>query len=200
VSERFGEQIFTRIDPLGGPIAFDAAGVLSWRVCEVVRASPLDGLSMRWAPVAARLRAQQHEGKRDHQQGHDANYPEYVDIGEQRRLLRDRLVDQPDRGARYACGRHALPCRSRLTTQAAVHPVVIFLIGVLDFTRSSETLMSYMITGTDSAGALSLKRDSAAAAIKKAIELMGDGCRDVCITDPNGRVYGYVEFDQLHAV
>ena len=43
--------------------------------------------------------------------------------------------------------------------------------------------MSYIITGTDSAGALSLKRDSAAAAIKKAVELMADGCRDVCITD-----------------
>jgi hypothetical protein len=39
--------------------------------------------------------------------------------------------------------------------------------------------MSYIITGTDSAGALSLKRDSAAAAIKKAIEFMADGCRDV---------------------
>jgi hypothetical protein len=35
--------------------------------------------------------------------------------------------------------------------------------------------MSYIITGTDSAGALPLKRDTAAAAIKKAVELMGDG-------------------------
>jgi hypothetical protein len=59
--------------------------------------------------------------------------------------------------------------------------------------------MSYIITGTDSAGALSLKRDSVAAAIKKAIELLGDGCRDVCITAPDGRIYGYPEFDQLHA-
>jgi hypothetical protein len=47
--------------------------------------------------------------------------------------------------------------------------------------------MSYSITGTDSAGALFLKRDSAAAAIKKAVELMGEGCRDVCIMDPSGR-------------
>jgi hypothetical protein len=59
--------------------------------------------------------------------------------------------------------------------------------------------MSYIITGTDSAGALSLKRDSAAAAIKKAIELMADGCRDVCITDPGGRIYRREEFDQLRA-
>jgi hypothetical protein len=59
--------------------------------------------------------------------------------------------------------------------------------------------MSYIITGADSAGALSLKRDSAAAAIKKAFELMGDGCRDVSITAPDGRIYSHPEFDQLHA-
>ncbi len=58
--------------------------------------------------------------------------------------------------------------------------------------------MSYIITGTDSAGAVSLKRDSAAPAMK-AVELMGDGCRDVCITDPDGRLYSPAEFDQLRA-
>lgn len=57
--------------------------------------------------------------------------------------------------------------------------------------------MSFIITGTDSAGAVSLKRDSAAAAIKKAIELIGDGCRDVCITGPDGRIHA--DFDQLRA-
>ena len=59
--------------------------------------------------------------------------------------------------------------------------------------------MSYIITGTDSAGALSLRRESAAAAIKKALELMGDGCRDVSITDPEGRIYSHPEFDHLRA-
>ena len=59
--------------------------------------------------------------------------------------------------------------------------------------------MSYIITGTDSAGALSLKRDSAAAAIKKAVELMADGCIDVHIADPGGRIYSHAEFDQLRA-
>ena len=59
--------------------------------------------------------------------------------------------------------------------------------------------MAYIITGTDSAGALSLKRDSAAAAIKKAVELMADGCRDVFITDPNGRIHSHAEFDQFNA-
>ena len=42
--------------------------------------------------------------------------------------------------------------------------------------------MSYIITGTNSAGVLSLKRDSAVAAVKKAAELMRDGARDVHIT------------------
>jgi hypothetical protein len=60
--------------------------------------------------------------------------------------------------------------------------------------------MSYLVTGTDSAGALSLKRDSAAAAIKKALELMADGCRDVSVTAPDGRIYGHPEFDQLQSV
>jgi hypothetical protein len=59
--------------------------------------------------------------------------------------------------------------------------------------------MSYIITGTDSAGAVSLKRESAAAAIKKGTELLGDGCRDVSITDPDGRIYNHAEFDQLQA-
>jgi hypothetical protein len=59
--------------------------------------------------------------------------------------------------------------------------------------------MSYIITGTDSAGALSLKRESAAAAIKKAVELMADGCRDVSITDPDGSIYSHTEFELLRA-
>jgi hypothetical protein len=26
---------------------------------------------------------------------------------------------------------------------------------------------------------------------------LGDGCRDVCITDPEGRIHGHADFDQL---
>jgi hypothetical protein len=63
--------------------------------------------------------------------------------------------------------------------------------------HSSGNLMSYIITGTDSAGALSLKRESAAAAVKKAVELIGEGTMDVHITDPDGRVYRDAEFAQL---
>lgn len=57
--------------------------------------------------------------------------------------------------------------------------------------------MSYVVRGVDSAGALSLKRDSAAGAVKKALELMDDGTLDVQITDPQGRVYRSGEFDAL---
>jgi hypothetical protein len=70
---------------------------------------------------------------------------------------------------------------------------------VLFFTARKRNFMSYVISGTDSAGAVSLKRDSAGAAIKKAIELLGDGCREVCITDPDGRIHSHAEFDQLRA-
>jgi hypothetical protein len=60
--------------------------------------------------------------------------------------------------------------------------------------------MSYIITGTDSAGVLSLKRDSATAAVKKAVELMAEGTRDVHITDPDGRVFSDAEFAHLDTV
>jgi len=65
--------------------------------------------------------------------------------------------------------------------------------------KSGGNFMAYIITGTDTAGALSLRRHSAAAAIKKAVELIGDGCRDVCITDPDGRIYNHADFEQLRA-
>jgi hypothetical protein len=57
--------------------------------------------------------------------------------------------------------------------------------------------MSYVVRGVDSAGALSLKRDSAAGAVKKALELMDDGTLEVQITDPQGRVYRSSEFAAL---
>ncbi|PWT90002.1 MAG: hypothetical protein C5B56_06150, partial [Proteobacteria bacterium] len=47
----------------------------------------------------------------------------------------------------------------------------------------------FEITGFDTAGVVSLKRLSLAAALKKARELVEDGCWDVQIVDPTGRVY-----------
>ena len=47
----------------------------------------------------------------------------------------------------------------------------------------------FEIGGFDTAGAVSLKRLSLAAALKKARELVEDGCWDVQIVDPTGRVH-----------
>lgn len=47
----------------------------------------------------------------------------------------------------------------------------------------------FEINGFDTAGVVSLKRLSLTAALKKARELVEDGCRDVQIVDPSGRVY-----------
>jgi hypothetical protein len=85
------------------------------------------------------------------------------------------------------------------TTTRGVIPASFFVSAGQTSHASSGNFMDYIITATDSAGVLSLKRDSAAAAIKKAIELLGDGCRDVCITDPEGRIHGHADFDQLLA-
>ena len=47
----------------------------------------------------------------------------------------------------------------------------------------------FEINGFDTAGVVSLKRVSLAAALKKARELIVDGCWDVQIVDPAGQVY-----------
>jgi hypothetical protein len=47
----------------------------------------------------------------------------------------------------------------------------------------------FEISGFDTAGVVSLKRLSLAAAFKKARELVEDGCWDVQIVDPTGRVH-----------
>jgi hypothetical protein len=57
--------------------------------------------------------------------------------------------------------------------------------------------MPFVIQGIDTSGSISLRRDSTAAAVKKAVELIADGCWDVQITTPDGRIYASSEFDQL---
>ncbi|MCA1497410.1 MULTISPECIES: hypothetical protein [unclassified Bradyrhizobium] len=47
----------------------------------------------------------------------------------------------------------------------------------------------FEINGFDTAGVVNLKRSSLAAALKKARELVEDGCWDVRVVDPTGRVY-----------
>lgn len=57
--------------------------------------------------------------------------------------------------------------------------------------------MAFMINATDTSGQVSLRRDSAEGAIKKAGELIADACWDVKITAPDGREYAAAEFDHL---
>lgn len=47
----------------------------------------------------------------------------------------------------------------------------------------------FEISGFDTAGNVSLKRESLPAALKKARELIEDGCWDVKVTDSEGRVF-----------
>ncbi|MDB5625674.1 MAG: hypothetical protein JWR73_1476, partial [Tardiphaga sp.] len=53
--------------------------------------------------------------------------------------------------------------------------------------------MPYLVQGTDTSGNVSLRRENAAAAAKKASELIADGCWDVQITAPDGHVYPEAE-------
>jgi hypothetical protein len=59
--------------------------------------------------------------------------------------------------------------------------------------------MRFLITGTDASGCITLRRDTVAAARKKAAELAEDGCRDIAIIDPDGNRYPPPAFDQLPA-
>ena len=49
--------------------------------------------------------------------------------------------------------------------------------------------MRFLITGTDTAGSITVWRDTAVAALKKATELDRDGWWDITITGPDGRTY-----------
>jgi hypothetical protein len=51
----------------------------------------------------------------------------------------------------------------------------------------------FEINGFDTSGSVNLKRLSFESAIKKARELINDGCWDVEIVDPDGRVYTALE-------
>ena len=57
--------------------------------------------------------------------------------------------------------------------------------------------MPYQVRGTDTSGTITLRRDTPAAALKKANELIGDGSWDVQIVTPDGLVYETDGFDAL---
>ena len=57
--------------------------------------------------------------------------------------------------------------------------------------------MVFLITALDTSGVVTLRRESVLAAMKKADELITDGCWDVEIVTPDGATYHSGEFDQL---
>ncbi|MDE5452364.1 hypothetical protein GWE18_05660 [Bradyrhizobium sp. CSA112] len=57
--------------------------------------------------------------------------------------------------------------------------------------------MRFLITAQDTAGKVTLNRESVPAALKKAEELISDGCWNVEIMTPDGGTYRPGEFDAL---
>ena len=57
--------------------------------------------------------------------------------------------------------------------------------------------MSFLISATDICGRVTLRRETADAAIKNAAELAADGYRDIAITGPDGCPYSPQAFDEL---
>lgn len=57
--------------------------------------------------------------------------------------------------------------------------------------------MPFFVKGTDTSGTVSLRRDNAAGAVKKAKELLEDGSWDIEITSPEGSVYPLAEFEAI---
>jgi hypothetical protein len=51
----------------------------------------------------------------------------------------------------------------------------------------------FEISGFDTSGSVNLKRASLPAALKKARELIEDGCWDVHVVDPEGQIYSSFE-------
>jgi len=59
--------------------------------------------------------------------------------------------------------------------------------------------MRYFIKALDTSGRVTLRRESVPAAVKKASELISDGCWNVEIETPGGVVYRPPEFERLRA-
>jgi hypothetical protein len=57
--------------------------------------------------------------------------------------------------------------------------------------------MKFFITALDTSGIITLRRDSVPAAMKKATELLSDGCLNVEIITPDGAAYSPSQFEQL---
>jgi hypothetical protein len=63
--------------------------------------------------------------------------------------------------------------------------------------NEKEPPMRFSITALDTSGIVTLHRESVPAAVKKATELVSDGCLNVEIIAPDGAAYKPAEFEQL---
>lgn len=59
--------------------------------------------------------------------------------------------------------------------------------------------MPFFVKGTDTSGTVSLRRDNAAGAVKKAKELLDDGSWDIEITGPDGLPHPLAEFEAMQS-
>jgi hypothetical protein len=57
--------------------------------------------------------------------------------------------------------------------------------------------LPFFVKGTDTSGTVSLRRDNAAGAVKKAKELLDDGSWDVQIMNSDGLIYPLAEFEAI---
>jgi hypothetical protein len=60
--------------------------------------------------------------------------------------------------------------------------------------------LPFFVRGTDTSGTVSLRRDNAAGAVKKARELLDDGSWDVEITGPDGLPHPIAEFEAMYSI
>ena len=58
--------------------------------------------------------------------------------------------------------------------------------------------MAYLITAKLAGRAVSERRDTRIEALKRALEMIGEGMESVLITDPQGKQYSHNEFPKLY--
>jgi hypothetical protein len=57
--------------------------------------------------------------------------------------------------------------------------------------------LPFFVKGTDTSGTVSLRRDNAAGAVKKAKELLDDGSWDIQIISPDGLSHPLADFEAI---
>lgn len=103
----------------------------------------------------------------------------------------------------FGLAAHAFTGKTRGREPALVAPSLRIMWAAVGFELTSVTTepaaRAVFDHRTDTAGSITVRRDTAVAALKKAAELDRDSCWDITITGPDGRRYTMREFDQLPA-